>query len=256
MTFLRSLFFSLGMVGATLIYAPLALLTFPLPLRHRYRIITSWSLLIIWWLRVTCRIGFRVEGAENIGTTPAIVFAKHQSTWETLALQKIFPPQVWLLKRELLWVPLFGWGLAMLRPIAIDRRTGRKAVSQLVEQGHHHLREGRWVIIFPEGTRVAPGASGRYGIGGAVLAERTGCPVIPVAHNAGTYWPRRGFIKRAGTIQVVIGPPIESRGRSADQIRSAARAWIEATTQAIEAGEQASARARRLAGQRNEVCNR
>lgn len=235
MLFIRSLLFACGMALSTLVFAPLAVLTFPFPFRVRYRFITQWARFNLWWLERTCRLRYRVVGRENIPAGNAIVFCKHQSAWETLALQNIFPPQVWLLKRELLWIPFFGWGLAMLEPIAIDRRSGRKAVTQLLEQGRKRLADGRWVIIFPEGTRVPPGQTGRYGIGGAVLAAQTGYPVVPVAHNAGEFWPRRSFIKRPGTITVVIGPPIETRGKSAEQIREEARAWIEGTMREIEA---------------------
>ncbi len=233
MLFLRSLLFALGMWLSTLVFAPLAVLTFPFPFTVRYAFITRWARFNLWWLRLTCRLDYQVRGRENIPVGNAIVFCKHQSAWETLALQKIFPPQVWLLKRELLWVPFFGWGLAMLEPIAIDRRAGRKAVEQLVTQGGERLANGRWVVIFPEGTRVPPGQTGRYGIGGAVLAAKSGYPVVPVAHNAGEFWPRRGFIKRPGTITVVVGPAIESQGKTAEMIKEEAREWIERNTRGL-----------------------
>lgn len=225
--FSRSLLFALGMWLSTLVIAPLAVLTFPLPFAGRYAFISQWARFNLWWLRITCGLTYRVQGHENIPPGNAIVFCKHQSAWETLALQRIFPPQVWLLKRELLWVPFFGWGLAMLEPIAIDRRAGRRAVDQLVRQGKERLGNGRWVVIFPEGTRVPPGQTGRYGIGGAVLASASGYPVVPVAHNAGEFWPRRGFIKRPGVITVAVGPPIESRGKDPDVIKEEAKIWIE-----------------------------
>ncbi len=236
MRVLGSVAFALTMWLSILVFAPLAVLTFPLPLSARYRFITQWAFFNLWTLRLFCGVHYRVEGAEHIPPGPAIVFCKHQSTWETLALQSIFPHQIWLLKRELLWVPLFGWGLAMLDPIAIDRRAGRKAVTQLIEQGRRHLDAGRWVIIFPEGTRVASGQTGRYGIGGAALAQSTGYPVVPVAHNAGQFWPRRRFLKRPGTVRLVIGPLIHTEGKSAEQIRDEARDWIETETRAIEQG--------------------
>jgi len=233
MLFLRSLLFALGMWSSTLIIAPLALFTFPFPFSTRYAFITRWARFNLWWLQASCNLRYHVRGLDNIPAGNAIVFCKHQSAWETLALQNIFPPQVWLLKRELLWVPFFGWGLAMLEPIAIDRSAGRKAVDQLVRQGTERLANGRWVVIFPEGTRVAPGDTGRYGIGGAVLAVSSGYPVVPVAHNAGEFWPRRGFIKRPGTITVVVGAPIDSRDRDAETIRAEARAWIEKKSREI-----------------------
>lgn len=233
MLFLRSLLFALGMGLSTLLFAPLAVLTFPFPFTVRYAFISRWARFNLWWLRLTCRLDYRVHGRENIPAGNAIVFCKHQSAWETLALQEIFPPQVWLLKRELLWVPFFGWGLAMLEPIAIDRGAGRKAVEQLVRQGGERLINGRWVVIFPEGTRVPPGQTGRYGIGGAVLAAKSGYPVVPVAHNAGEFWPRRGFIKRPGTITVVVGPVITSEGKTAEAIKEEAREWIERNTRGL-----------------------
>ena len=233
MIVIRSVLFLVGQVTSTLVFAPLSLLTFALPYHMRYHFITQWSRFNLWWLKVTCGIHSTVSGREHIPKGNAIILCKHQSAWETLALTRIFPPQVWVIKRELLWIPFFGWGLAMLEPIAIDRKSGRKAVRQLVEQGRRRLDQGRWVVVFPEGTRVAPGQKKRYGIGGGVLAEQSGYPVVPVAHNAGEHWPRRGFLKYPGTIQVVIGPAIETRDRSPEQITAAAETWIEATVAGI-----------------------
>jgi 1-acyl-sn-glycerol-3-phosphate acyltransferase len=225
---LRALAFWLVFAATTVIAAVLLLLMFPLPLRHRQRFITGWVGLVLWWLEATCRLGYVVSGRENIPDSgPAIVFSKHQSAWETLALQRIFPAQIWVAKRELLWIPFFGWGLALMKPIAIKRGTGRTAVMQLIRQGKERLREGLWIIIFPEGTRVPPGRKGRYRIGGAVLAEHSGYPIIPVAHNAGEFWPRHSFIKYPGTIQVQIGQPISPAGRSAQEIMNSAEVWIE-----------------------------
>jgi len=231
----RSALFILGMVISTLIFAPLSVLTFPFPYRWRYAFITQWTRFNLWWLDLTCRLRYVVEGREHLPAGSAIVLAKHQSAFETLAFQRIFPPQVWLLKRELLWVPFFGWGLAMLEPIAIDRKATRKALQQLLTIGGARLEHGRWVVIFPEGTRTAPGKKGRYAPGGAMLAARSGYPVVPVAHNAGEFWPRRGFIKRPGTIRIVIGPVIDSRGRSAQEINALAEEWIESEMQRLAA---------------------
>lgn len=218
---------------ATAVFAPLSVLTFPFPPLARYRFISQWTRFTLWWLKITCNLRYRVLGREHLPRDTAIALVKHQSTWETLALQEILPPQVWVLKRELLWVPLFGWGLAMLDPIAIDRRAGKRAITQIIEQGRQRLDTRRWVVVFPEGTRVAAGEHGRFGIGGAVLAAETGHPVVPIAHNAGYFWPRRGFIKRPGTITAVIGPVIDSRGRSADEINRLAEAWIKETTASL-----------------------
>ena len=230
---LRSLFFYGGLALLTLIIAPLSLLTFPFPFETRYRFISQWARINLWWLARICRLRFQVSGTENIPDSNAIIFCKHQSAWETLALQVIFPPQVWVLKRELLWIPFFGWGLAMLEPIAIDRRAIRRAMRSLLEQGLKRLHDGRWVIIFPEGTRVVPGEKRRYQTGGALLAQRSGYPVVPVAHNSGEFWPRRGFIKYPGTIQVSIGPVIETKGRTVSEINTWAENWIETEMQKL-----------------------
>jgi len=208
-------------------YAVFAILTFPLPPIMRYRLISGWALLMLWWLKVTCGITHSIVNADNIPETPHIIISKHQSAWETLAFQKIFPPQVWVLKRELLWIPFFGWGLAMTSPIAIDRSAGREALKQMVEQGKDRLRKGFWVVIFPEGTRTAPGAKGKYHIGGAWLATHTETPVLPVAHNAGEFWPKNSFLKKPGVITVSIGKPITSKGFKPDELNQAVESWIE-----------------------------
>ncbi len=224
---LRSLLFSLGYVAITGIWGTISLLTVVLPYPKRYRFITTWAQLVLWWLRLTCAIDCRVSGLENIPSTPVIVLAKHQSTWETLYLTQLFRPQVWVLKRELLWVPVFGWALALLRPIAIDRSSVRAALKQVLRQGKARLDEGTHVVIFPEGTRVTPGTRGRYGIGGPLLAHHTKVPVLPIAHNAGEFWPRGVFLKHPGTIQVVIGPVIETSDKPVELIRDLASEWIE-----------------------------
>jgi 1-acyl-sn-glycerol-3-phosphate acyltransferase len=163
-----------------------------------------------------------------------IVLSKHQSTWETIALRALLPPeQTWVLKRELLFVPFFGWALAPLQPIAIKRKAGRRAMRQLLEEGTQWLRRGQWIVIFPEGTRVAPGQRKKYGQGGAMLARKAGCPVIPVAHNAGVFWPRRSVNKYSGTIELVFGQPIEPGDRSPSEINALAEEWIEGTVASL-----------------------
>lgn len=228
MTWLRSVLFTGIMIVSVPFYAIPGVLVLPLPFPLRYGYFRRWASIMIWLLGVLCKLKYEVKGQENIPDGAAIIFSKHQSTWETLALQQIFPPQVWVLKRELFWVPFFGWALMSLGSVAIDRKAGRKAIRQIVDQGIHRLKQGRWIVVFPEGTRVAPGVRKRYGIGGAVLAEQSGYPVVPVAHNAGEYWPRRGLLKKPGTIKVVIGEPIETKGCSAEDINKMAEQWIEA----------------------------
>jgi 1-acyl-sn-glycerol-3-phosphate acyltransferase len=176
---------------------------------------------------VICGIRYRVIGAEHIPAEPCIILAKHQSAWETLAFQAIFPPHVWVLKRELLRVPFFGWGLAMLSPIAIDRASGARALMPTLEQGRERLRDGFCIVIFPEGTRVAPGKRGTYHPGGAWLAIKTGVPVLPVAHNSGEFWPRNAFLKYPGLITVRIGPPIPPRGLEPEALIARVEEWIE-----------------------------
>ena len=211
MSLLRSVLFAIALIIVTPPYALIALASAPLPRMTRYRIISGWSRLIVWLARVILGIEWRVEGRENLPARPAIILAKHQSAWETLAFQHIFPPQVHVLKRELLWIPFFGWGLALMSPIAIDRSRGVAALRAIARRGQQRLDQGFWVVVFPEGTRVAPGESRDYQPGGAWLAAASGAPVVPVAHNAGLFWPRNAFLKRAGTITIRIGPSIDSR---------------------------------------------
>jgi len=223
---------------ATLVVAPIGLLMFPLPLTARFHTIKSWALFNLWWLKLTCNLSYEVDGLENIPQQTTIIFCKHQSTWETLVLQKLFPRQVWVLKRELLWIPFFGWGLAMLEPIAIDRKAGRKALKQLVDQGSRYLQAGRSVVIFPEGTRTPFGSKGNYHAGGAVLAQKSGHPVLPIAHNAGAFWPKHSFIKHPGTIRLSIGPMIDTTGIKSNQILQQAEEWIEARMEQLGGREQ------------------
>jgi 1-acyl-sn-glycerol-3-phosphate acyltransferase len=224
---LRSLAFWIVFPISIVLFATLLLFTFPFSLATRWALLQHWVSFILWWLKVTCKLTYEVEGLEHVSGGPAIIFAKHQSTWETIALQRMFPLQVWVAKRELMWLPFFGWGLALMKCIAIKRGTGRAAIRQLITQGKARLDEGIWIVIFPEGTRIPPGQRGEYRIGGAILAEKSGYPIIPVAHNAGEYWPRRSFIKRPGVIQVRIGAPITTHGKSATQLLEAASGWIE-----------------------------
>lgn len=224
---IRSTLFTAVLVVLTPLFAVIALLTFPLPALTRYRIITVWSRCIVWAARNFCGIRYRVVGAEHLPQKPCIILAKHQSAWETLAFQLVFPPQVWVLKKELLRVPFFGWGLAMLSPIAIDRSARREALQQLVEQGRERLDAGFCIVIFPEGTRVPPGQRGKYRPGGARLAVQTETTVIPVAHNAGRCWARNAFIKRPGLVTISVGAPIDPRGLSAEQLAQRVEDWIE-----------------------------
>ncbi|MDZ7841961.1 MAG: lysophospholipid acyltransferase family protein [Gammaproteobacteria bacterium] len=233
---IRSLVFFAGMLVSAILYTPVALAASPLPAVTRSNIIGWWAKMIVAWLRITCGLRHRVVGLENLPPHPCVILSKHQSAWETIAYQAIFPAQAWVLKRELLWIPLFGWGLAATRPIAIDRKAGVRALDDVVKQGTERLAGGRYVVVFPEGTRMPPGERGRYNPGGAMLAARAGVPVAPVAHNSGSYWRRRGFMKRSGVIEVRVGPPIDVEGRRAKQINAEAEAWIEGQMVELEPG--------------------
>ena len=230
---LRSLLFALIEIVTVPPFAVLALATFAFRPLTRYRIITAWSRLVVRAAQHICGIRYRVHGMEHVPSGPFIILAKHQSAWETLAFQLIFPPQVWVLKKELLWIPLFGWGLAMLSPIAIDRTSGRRALRQMLDQGRDRLASGFCIVIFPEGTRVAPGERRDYHPGGAWLAVQTGVPVLPVAHDAGTLWPRNALIKRPGVVTISIGTPIAPQGLTPQSLNARVEEWIEAEMQRL-----------------------
>ena len=227
MNFARSLAFAAALVVVTPPYAVVALATFALPRMARYRIISGWSRLVIWLSRRLLGITWRIEGGEHLPDGPAVILAKHQSAWETMAFQVIFPPQVHVLKRELLWIPFFGWGLALMSPIAINRGRGVAALRSIARRGRERLGQGFWVVVFPEGTRVAPGERREYQLGGAWLAAASGAPVVPVAHNAGLFWPRNAFLKRPGTVTIRIGPTIDAANRDPKTVNRLAEAWIE-----------------------------
>ena len=224
---LRSCLFAAAQILITPPYSLIAICTFPLPALTRYRIIRGWARLMLALVERICGIRYRVRGAGHIPSRPCVILSKHQSAWETMAFQAIFPPQVQVIKRELLWIPFFGWGLAMVSPIAIDRASGVRALKQMIEQGKDRLKRGFWVIVYPEGTRMAPGARGKYQTGGAAIAVHAGAPVVPVAHNAGHYWRRNAFLKHPGTITVSIGRAIDSHGMKAEALTREAEAWIE-----------------------------
>jgi 1-acyl-sn-glycerol-3-phosphate acyltransferase len=227
---LRSISFLLVQSALTVVWSVVSLLTFPFKPLTRYRVITLWSRLVIWLAKVICGIDYRVRGLEHLPRRPSIVLAKHQSAWETIAFEVFLPPQVWVLRRSLLRVPFFGWGLAMMSPIAIDRGAARQALKQTLEQGRDRLAQGFWIVIFPEGTRIAPGQRGRYQVGGAWLAVRTGAPVVPIAHNAGQLWRKNAVLKFPGTITVSIGRPIDPVGLTPEELNRRVEDWIESET--------------------------
>jgi len=226
MLLFRSLIFVFFHVLTAIVFSLLGVLLWPLPFKWRYIAVSRWAVLNLWLLEKICGVRYEVEGKENISDQASVILCKHQSSWETLALQAVFPPQVWVLKRELLWIPFFGWGLASLKPIAIDRAAGRQALNQIIEQGKKRLSAGYWVVVFPEGTRIPSGKMGRFGVGGAKLAIEAGVPVTPVAHDAGKAWPRHGFIKYPGVIKLVIGPVISSQNKTAVELNHIVHQWM------------------------------
>jgi 1-acyl-sn-glycerol-3-phosphate acyltransferase len=199
-----------------------------LPFRARFALARGWARMLLAMLRLCCGLDYRVEGAEHMPPGNHVALIKHSSSWETFAQVVLVPPHVWVLKRELMWVPFLGWALKLMRAISVDRGAGHTAVRSVREQGRKRLAEGEWIVVFPEGTRMAPGETRRYGIGGALLAAESKRLVVPIAHDAGYYWPRRGLYKKRGTIRVVIGPPIESAGRDPREVNAEAQRWIEA----------------------------
>jgi 1-acyl-sn-glycerol-3-phosphate acyltransferase len=229
-TVLRSALFLLLQAALTIVWSLLSLLTFGLGPLARYRFITTWSRMVIWLAGAVCGIRYEVRGLQHLPARPSIVLSKHQSAWETFAFQVFLPPQVWVLKRSLLRIPFFGWALAMMNPIAIDRSAGRQALRQTLEQGRDRLARGFWIVIFPEGHRFPPGDKGTYHAGGAWLALQTGAPVVPIALNSGYLWRRDAFVKQPGKITVSIGRPIEAGSMKAEALMRRVEDWIEAET--------------------------
>ena len=227
MLILRSLLFYIGQIISTVLIAPIGVIAFPLDFKKRYYLITRWAVFNLWWLKLCCNVRYEIVGIDNIPEKPCIVMCKHQSAFETLALQRIFIPQIWVLKKELLQIPIYGWGLASMQPIAINRDSTIKSFKQIADQGYERLKKGYWVVIFPEGTRVAPNKKKKYLPGGGMLAKKSGAQVVPIAHNAGRLWPRNSMIKKPGLITIKIGPVIKSENKSAKEITNEVENWIE-----------------------------
>jgi len=226
---LRGLLFWVPVAVTVAVFGPVVSASYLVPLEWRYRIVRFWTFLTLSCLHGLCGLGYRVHWHGELPPGGSVIFCKHASTWETFALNRVLGPVqlAWVVKRELLRIPVFGWGLAAMNAIAIDRGSGRKAVQQMIDQGRERLQRGISVVVFPEGTRVRPGHHVRYKLGGAILAETTGAPVVPVAHNAGDFWPRHSLIKWPGEVDLHVGPTIETGGKSAQQINDEAQAWIE-----------------------------
>lgn len=225
--YLGSTLFFVYILLSTPIVGVLILAAMPLSFEIRYKIADIWINWLMLVLKLCCGLSYEVDGLENIPKdTAAIILSKHQSAWETIALRQFISPQTAVLKESLLHIPFGGWALATLKPIAINRSAQKEALKMLVEQGTARLQEGLFVLIFPEGTRVAPGDHKKFNAGGAILASKSGFPVIPLAHNAGEFWSRNSFVKFPGVIKVKIGPVISSQDKSAKEINAAAEDWI------------------------------
>jgi 1-acyl-sn-glycerol-3-phosphate acyltransferase len=226
--------FALLIVIATVVWAIACFGFVLLPYRQRYWMITRWNVFICYAAKYVCGIHWQVKGLHNLPDAPVILLSKHQSAWETIFYCWLMPrPLVFVFKKSLLYIPFFGWGLAMLRMIAIDRSRGREAMAQVIETGRERLNDGQWVIMFPEGTRTPVGIQGKYKTGGTILAIGTDTPVVPIAVNSGDCWPRNAFIKKPGTIIVSIGPPIAPQGLTANQLMEKVEDWIESEMRVI-----------------------
>lgn len=231
----RSCLFWVWQISITLILGAPVILLGLVSFRIGYALAIVWNKSNIWGLRIICGVRWKLEGRENIPDTPCVVMSKHQSTWETYFLPTIFNPGVYVAKKSLQYIPIFGWALYVLKFILIDRSSGRSAIKQMCEQAADRLAKNRWVIVFPEGTRRPVGAEPNYRIGGAMIANEVPADVLPVAMNAGEFWPRMGFIKWPGEITVSIGPVISHEGKDANQILRETQDWIEGRMQQITA---------------------
>ncbi|MEQ1544219.1 lysophospholipid acyltransferase family protein [Methyloglobulus sp.] len=233
--YLGSAVFLVGSIIATFVFGSLVLLCIIFPFNVRYRMGKGWAEAVLKLAEICCGVRHEIEGLEHINIdSAAIVLSNHQSAWETLAFRCFLPPQTSLFKQSLLWVPFWGWAMATLKPIAIDRNNKSAALRKLISQGTGALKEGLWVVVFPEGTRMPVDKIVSFSAGGAMLAQKSGYPVIPIAHNAGKFWPRYSFLKYPGTIKVKIGPPIASKGRKTADINKEAEDWVKLAMQKID----------------------
>ncbi|MGH8226007.1 MAG: D-glycero-beta-D-manno-heptose 1,7-bisphosphate 7-phosphatase [Gammaproteobacteria bacterium] len=235
---LGSLAYNAGYVITICFYSAAAFTCSILPYGRRGLEVVAHAYAVAFYglLKLFVRLDYHIEGREHLPAGPFVFYWKHQSTWETLAPFLLVRRPAFVLKRELLWIPLVGWALARLGAVGINRRAHRKAIDQILNQGKRLLERGSTLVIFPEGHRMPPGTTRRYGLSGALLARAAGVPIVPVALNSGDFWPRRGFIKRPGTVRLRIGPPIATEDRSPEAINLEAKAWIEAQMQQISIG--------------------
>jgi len=231
---LRSVVFLVLMAVATIIWSFACLLSAPFPYRQRYFWTSRWNVFVLWAARIICGIRHEVRGMENLPDAPVIMLSKHQSAWETIFYVINMPrPLVYVFKKELTYIPFFGWGIGLLRMIPIDRSRGRDAFSQVLSHGRRRLADGQWIMMFPEGTRTKVGTQGRYKAGGSRLAVETDTLVVPIAVNSGECWPKGTFVKKPGTIVVSIGKPISPAGLSANELNERVENWIESEMRVI-----------------------
>jgi 1-acyl-sn-glycerol-3-phosphate acyltransferase len=225
MLFLRSLLYFIGSIIGVILISFCGIFLIFSNYEVRYRILSKWAVFCIWWLKVTLNISFKVIGTENIDKPPFIIVSNHQSTWETLGFQTILPPHTWVLKKELLWIPIFGWAISLLKPIIIDRGDKLKAIKKVITQGKDRLNKGISVVIFPEGTRQPVTKLGDYQNGAVAIAKGSGYDILPIYHDAGKLWPKGSFIKKPGVITVTIGKPMSSSNGSTAEITDNIRNW-------------------------------
>ena len=225
MLFLRSLLYFVGSIISVITITLCGLFFVFSPYSTRQKFLSQWAIFCIWWLKITLNITTRIIGQENVNKSPCVIISNHQSTWETLAFQTIFPAHTWVLKKELLWLPVFGWSLALLKPIIINRGDKLNAIKKVILQGSDRLNKGISVVVFPEGTRQPYNQLGDYQNGGAAIAKKTGYDIIPVYHNAGKIWPKGSFIKKPGVITIVIGETISSSSMTSSGITEEIRNW-------------------------------
>ena len=226
---IRALLFYVGYALLTLWFCITGVILFKFfPYKIRANYIIGWNYCTVFWAKITCGLNYHIVGRENLPKDrPYVALSKHQSQWETYFLLYFLKPVSIVLKQELLNVPVFGWGLGMVDPIAIDRGNPKQALKKIQTDGVAKIAQGRNVLIFPEGTRVPVGQNGNFARGGANIAVESGAPVIPIAHNAGVYWPSDKFLKHPGTIHIVVGEPIETKGKTSREVNEQAKAWIE-----------------------------
>ena len=225
MLFLRSLLYFIGSIISLIVITLCGLFLVILPYSYRQRFLSNWAIFCIWWLKISLNITTDVKGSENINSSPSVIISNHQSTWETLAFQTIFPAHTWVLKQELLWLPVFGWSLALLKPIVINRGDKLNAIKKVIKQGSERLSQGISVVVFPEGTRQTYKHLGDYQNGAAAIAKKSGHDIIPVYHNAGKFWPKGSFIKKPGVITVVVGKPVSSSFLTSSELTKEVRNW-------------------------------